>query len=222
MQAIGCATVYIAPGGGARRPPRASGSSRAYSSSGSWGAPRPFSSLRVEDETASPATSSGRAQRKRSGSLGHRRPQRARVALERDPPERDGVARAHGEGSGHDAQAVALLELAGEVGPAARLERRLRHLPHAVEQAALGAAHEQDPPVPLDERGGHGHVHRRPARPALGQLVDEPERAGPAALRAAGRRRSRGCAAADGGPSSISAWFQSPGRSRSSSSSARL
>ena len=122
------------------------------------------------------------------------------VALERDAPVRDGVARAHGEGARRDPQAVALPQLAREVGQALRLERRLRHLPHPAEQLSLRPAHEEDTAVPLDERGGDGHVHGRAAGPALGQLVDEPLLQ-PTAVLADGTGGARGLARqADGRP----------------------
>ena len=165
-----------------------------------------------------PASPSGSAR----GRRGRGREARA-VALERDAPESDRVARANGERARDDAQAVALAQLAREVGQALRLERGLRHLPHAAEEPSLRPAHEQHAAVLLDEGGGDGHVDRRAAG---------------AALRAARRRAPAACArqclrtgqAGHAGlrgrqtvaPSSITAWFQSPGRSRSSSSSARL
>jgi hypothetical protein len=121
------------------------------------------------------------------------------------------VACAHRERPRHDAQPVALLDLAREVGPAAGVERGLRHLPHAPHQPALGAADEQHAAVALDERRGHRHVDGA-RRPRLSGSSSTSPRA-----RASQRWRSghAGQAGLRGrqivAPSSISAWFQSPG-----------
>ena len=91
-------------------------------------------------------------------------------------------------------EAVLLAQLGHEVRQAARLERRLRDLPHAAHQAALLAPDEQDAPLTLDERCRDSHGHRRATGAALGQPVHDAqlERA---AVQRSGQAAQAGCRA---------------------------
>ena len=114
---------------------------------------------------------------------------------------------------GHDAQAVALLELArrGRGGP--RDSSDVCGTSHIRPSSRPSRpAHEQDAAVPLDEGGGDRHVDGRAAR--AGPPAARPR--GPAArARQCSRSGQAGQAGLRGrqtvAPSSMSAWFQSPG-----------
>ena len=148
----------------------------------------PAITLRVSDDMGSPASSAGETHRNRSGSSGGRRPQAGTVGLDPDPAVGDGVPPAAQQHPRHHVEAVDAQELGGEVGQATSLERGLRHLPHPPHETPFAAAHEQEPALALDDRGGHRHVDRRAPRPLLRQLVleakgggagsDGPQRAG--------------------------------------------